>query len=99
MVEISYLLRDEEVLPYLDVTEVVRTVSMNFNGSDLAGRYLIVTGPGRRKGVPGREITRFVLLTYPKNLRTFPKNDSLCSLLPNGRIASPKHDFRSQRHH
>ncbi|WP_404331856.1 rhamnulose-1-phosphate aldolase [Mesobacillus maritimus] len=44
---ISYLLNEEEVRPYLDLDHVVRTVPMNFDASALAGRYFIVTGSGK----------------------------------------------------
>lgn len=44
---ISYLLTEEEVLPYLDVNRVVRTVDMHFDASALAGKYFIVTGSGK----------------------------------------------------
>lgn len=44
---ISYLLKEEEVIPYLDVNDVQRTVPMNFDGSALAGKYFIVTGSGK----------------------------------------------------
>ncbi len=44
---ISYLLNEYEVLPYLNVDNVKRTVPMNFDASALAGRYFIVTGSGK----------------------------------------------------
>lgn len=44
---ISYLLKEEEVRPYLDLYHVLRTVPMNFDASALAGRYFIVTGSGK----------------------------------------------------
>lgn len=44
---ISYLLNEYEVLPFLNVNEVKRTVPMNFDASALAGRYFIVTGSGK----------------------------------------------------
>src|SRR4051794_12594527 len=44
---ISYLLTEEEVRPYLDVNQVIRIVGMNFDASALAGRYFIVTGSGK----------------------------------------------------
>jgi rhamnulose-1-phosphate aldolase len=44
---ISYLLNEYEVLPYLNVDDVKRTVPMNFDASALAGRYFIVTGSGK----------------------------------------------------
>ncbi|MGM0124641.1 rhamnulose-1-phosphate aldolase [Enterococcus sp. AZ194] len=44
---ISYLLKEEEVLPFLDPKKVVRTIPMIFDGSKLAGKYFIVTGSGK----------------------------------------------------
>lgn len=44
---ISYLLTEEEVRPYLDVNYVIRTVEMSFDASALAGKYFIVTGSGK----------------------------------------------------
>ncbi len=44
---ISYLLNEYEVLPFLNVNEVKRTVPMNFDASAHAGRYFIVTGSGK----------------------------------------------------
>lgn len=44
---ISYLLNEYEVLPFLDVNQVQRVVPMNFDASALAGRYFIVTGSGK----------------------------------------------------
>jgi rhamnulose-1-phosphate aldolase len=44
---ISYLLSEEEVLPYLNVSNVLRTVQMDFDASELAGKYFIVTGSGK----------------------------------------------------
>ncbi|WP_086347869.1 rhamnulose-1-phosphate aldolase [Candidatus Enterococcus clewellii] len=44
---ISYLLNEEEILPFLDPENVVRTIPMIFDGSKLAGKYFIVTGSGK----------------------------------------------------
>lgn len=44
---ISYLLKEEEVLPYLDVTHVERVIPIPFEGKELAGKYFIVTGSGK----------------------------------------------------
>lgn len=53
---ISYLLNEEEVTPFLDVQHVLRQIPMKFDATALAGRYLIVTGTGR----------------YFKNVKPFP---------------------------
>ena len=37
---ISYLLTEEEVSEYLDITEVKRTIPLNFKSTELAGKYL-----------------------------------------------------------
>ncbi len=44
---ISYLLMEEEVAAYLDIEKVVRTIPMQFDGKELAGKYFIVTGSGK----------------------------------------------------
>lgn len=44
---ISYLIPEEEVRPYLDLSQVIRTIPMDFDGSDLAGKIFLVTGTGK----------------------------------------------------
>lgn len=44
---ISYLLAENEVLPFLDPTEVIREIPMIFDAASLAGKYFIVTGSGK----------------------------------------------------
>lgn len=44
---ISYLLKKEEVSEYLDLTQVKRTLNIDFDCSELAGSYFIVTGSGK----------------------------------------------------
>lgn len=44
---ISYLLKEEEVTPFLDVTQVIRKIPMIFDASELIGKYFIVTGSGK----------------------------------------------------
>jgi len=44
---ISYLLHEEELTPYLDITKVIRNFKMDFDGTDLIGKYFIVTGSGK----------------------------------------------------
>jgi len=43
----SYLLTEEEVAPYLDVTEVIRTILLEFQVPELANTYFLVTGSGK----------------------------------------------------
>lgn len=44
---ISYLLEENEVLPFLNPTEVIREIPMIFDVASLAGKYFIVTGSGK----------------------------------------------------
>ena len=44
---ISYLLEENEVLPFLNPTEIIREIPMNFDAASLAGKYFIVTGSGK----------------------------------------------------
>ena len=44
---ISYLLKEEEVIPFLDISHVKRTMPIHFDASALAGKYFIVTGSGK----------------------------------------------------
>lgn len=43
---ISYLLTEEEVSPYLDTRNIIRTIPMEFDAKELAGKYFIVTASG-----------------------------------------------------
>lgn len=44
---ISYLLEEEEVQKYIDVTAVTRSIPLEFPVAELAGKYFIVTGTGK----------------------------------------------------
>ncbi|MEG0294085.1 rhamnulose-1-phosphate aldolase [Enterococcus sp.] len=44
---ISYLLTEEEVLPFLDIQQVIRRIPMIFDATQLIGKYFIVTGSGK----------------------------------------------------
>ena len=44
---LSYILKEEELTPYLDVHKVIRNIPTNFDAKPLAGRYFIVTGTGK----------------------------------------------------
>lgn len=44
---ISYLLDETDVQPFLDVDHVIREIPMIFDASKLAGKYFIVTGSGK----------------------------------------------------
>jgi len=44
---VSRLLDEEEVAPYLDLNNVLRTIPTGFDAKPLAGRYFIVTGTGK----------------------------------------------------
>lgn len=44
---ISYLLKKEEVAPYIDIKKVQRTIELDFPVTELAGKYFLVTGSGK----------------------------------------------------
>ncbi|MBC1522499.1 rhamnulose-1-phosphate aldolase [Listeria aquatica] len=44
---ISYLLEESEITPYLDPTNALRLIPMDFDGKALAGKYFLVTGSGK----------------------------------------------------
>ncbi len=44
---VSYLLKEEEVTPFIDVDQVIREIPMIFDASALAGKYFLVTGSGK----------------------------------------------------
>lgn len=44
---ISYLLEEEEVVQYLDPTNILRNIKISFDGTDLIGKYFLVTGSGK----------------------------------------------------
>src|SRR5699024_8675737 len=44
---ISYLLKEEEVVPYIDIKTVQRTIELDFPVTDLARKYFLVTGSGK----------------------------------------------------
>lgn len=44
---ISYLLDEQEVAQYLDLSNIIRTIPLGFNAADLAGKIFIVTGTGK----------------------------------------------------
>ncbi len=57
---ISYRLTKDEIFPYEDVHEILRTIPIDFDGKELAGMYFLVTGTGR----------------YFKNIIDFPERDT-----------------------
>lgn len=44
---ISYLLKEEEVSPFLDTTHILRTIDLNFQVKGLANQFFLVTGSGK----------------------------------------------------
>lgn len=44
---ISYLLKEEEVTPYLDKDQVIRTIQLDYPVTELADKYFMVTGSGK----------------------------------------------------
>lgn len=66
---ISYLLDDEEVYKYLDKGQVLRTIPLGFDASELIGRVFIVTGTGK----------------YFKNVKNDPENNlGIVRIAPDG---------------
>ncbi len=56
---VSYLLKEEEVTPFLDVKKIERVIPTIFDAKELAGKYFIVTGSGK----------------YFKNVAEFPEEN------------------------
>lgn len=44
---VSYLLTEADVTPYLDISQVIRNIPIPFDGTELKGAYFIVTGSGK----------------------------------------------------
>lgn len=44
---ISCILKEEEVMPYLDLNNVLRTIELDFPVPELSGKYFLVTGSGK----------------------------------------------------
>ncbi len=44
---ISYLLYEEDVAPFVDTSKVIREIPMNFDATELIGKYFLVTGTGK----------------------------------------------------
>ncbi|WP_311773339.1 rhamnulose-1-phosphate aldolase [Listeria booriae] len=44
---ISYLLTEQKVSEFVDTNQVIRTIPMIFDATELAGKYFIVTGSGK----------------------------------------------------
>lgn len=44
---LSYLLKEEEILPYVDPAKVKRNIPIAFDATTLVGRYFLVTGTGK----------------------------------------------------
>lgn len=44
---ISYILNEDEITPYLDVNNVIRKIDIPFAAGELAGKFLLVTGSGK----------------------------------------------------
>ena len=44
---VSYLLKEEEVAPYINIQRVIRTITPAFSVQELAGQYFIVTASGK----------------------------------------------------
>jgi len=44
---ISYMLDEKEVVEYLDLNNVLRTIPLGFDAKELAGKYFLVSGTGK----------------------------------------------------
>jgi rhamnulose-1-phosphate aldolase len=44
---ISYLVKEEELKDYLDLSNVIREIPFEFDATELAGKYFLVTGTGK----------------------------------------------------
>lgn len=44
---ISYIIPEEEVAEYLDLSKVIRSIPIKFNGASLVGKIFLVTGTGK----------------------------------------------------
>mgnify|MGYP001205384931 CR=1 FL=1 len=44
---ISLMLEENEIAPYLNITRIVRSFELNFQAKELGGRYFLVTGSGK----------------------------------------------------
>lgn len=57
---ISYLLYDEDIAPYLSADKVIRRIPTGFSAPELVGKYFLVTGTGKYfknvKGDPERNL-------------------------------------------
>lgn len=75
---VSLRLTTEEVRAFSDVTETLRTVAIDFDASELAGKYYLVTGTGR----------------YFKNITEYPERDmGLIQINPDGQSVAIKWGF------
>lgn len=65
---ISYLIPEEEVAEYIDITKVRRTIPLGFNAKELVGKYFLVTGTGKYfKNVNGDPETNLGLFRIAKD--------------------------------
>ena len=71
-------LTTEEVRAFSDVTKTLRSVAIDFDASELAGKYYLVTGTGR----------------YFKNITEYPERDmGLIQINPDGQSVAIKWGF------
>ena len=65
---ISYLLKEEELAEYLDLTKVIRTIPTGFDATPLIGKIFIVTGTGKYfKNVDGDPETNLGIVRIAKD--------------------------------
>lgn len=65
---ISYLLTQEELEPYLDITKVVSTFSLSICVKELANKYFLVTGSGKYfRNIKGNPCDGLGIIRIAKN--------------------------------
>lgn len=65
---ISYRLKKEEVAEYLDLSQVIRTIPLGFDASELKGEIFIVTGTGKYfKNVEGDPANNLGIIRIAEN--------------------------------
>lgn len=74
---ISCLLKNNEVAEYLDLNNVIRTISTGFEANSLIGKIFIVTGTGK----------------YFKNMKADPENNlGIIRIAEDGTTARPPNE-------
>lgn len=68
---VSYLLYEEDVAPYLDTKKVLRTIPMDFEAPELIGKYFLITGTGKYfKNVQGDPEANLGIIRVAQDAKT-----------------------------